>query len=182
MYTSDVQEVDLQVKSIKRVLHQRAESNWQNLYDKTKGLQRTKLDLFYKTNTEFGLSVYLSSPLSFKERRALTKFRTSSHNLPIETNRYEGIDDRNHRLCPLCNEAVGDEAHYLTECSFDPFVKLRSPLTSLVSNKFPDFSTLNKTEKAVFLLDNSDVQILSHVGRVAHEVMKTFTDIRSTIR
>ena len=182
MYTSDVQEVNLQVKSIKRVLHQRAVSNWQNLYDKTKGLQRTKLDLFCKTKTEFGLSLYLSSPLSFKERRALTKFRTSSHNLPIETDRYEGIDDRSHRLCPLCNEAIGDEAHYLTECSFDPFIILRSPLTSLVNKKFPDFSTLDKTEKAVFLLDNCDVQIQSHVGRVAHEVMKTFTDIRSATR
>ena len=128
------------------------------------------------------LSLYLSSHLTFKERRALTKFRTSSHNLPIETDRYEGIDDRNHRLCPLCNEAIGDEAHYLTECSFDPFVKIRSPMLSLVCNKFPAFPTLNKTEKAVFLIDNPDVQILSQLGRVAHEIMVTFTDIRSASR
>ena len=179
LYTSDIQEINLQVKSLKRVLHQRAVANWQNLYEKTNSLQRTKLDLFCKAKTEFGMSSYLSSPLSFKERRALTKFRTSSHNLPIETDRYEGIDDRNHRLCPLCNEAVGDEAHYLTECSFDPFVTLRLPMVSLVCNKYPNFPTLNKAEKAVFLLDNPDVQVLSHVGRVAHEIMTTFTNIRS---
>ena len=79
-------------------------------------------------------------------------------------------------------ETTGDEAHYLTECSFDPFVTLRLPLVSLVCNKYPDFPTLSKAEKAVLLLDNPDVQVLSHVGRVAHEIMTTFTNIRSEIR
>ena len=52
-------------------------------------------------------------------------------------------------------------------------------MVSLVCDKYPDFPTLNKAEKAVFLLDNPDVQVLSHVGRVAHEIMTTFTNIRS---
>ena len=126
--------------------------------------------------------MHLSSPLSFKERRALTKFRTSSHNLPVETARYEGVEDRNHRICPLCNEATGDEAHYLTECLFDPFLEMRTPLTDTVTKKFPHFPSLNKTEKTVFLLNNPDTQIQSQVGRFAHEIMDTFTDMITAYR
>ena len=83
---------------------------------------------------------------------------------------------------PLCNASIGDEAHYLTECTFAPFVELRSPMLSLVNNKSPNFLTLSKTDKAVFLLNNPDTQILSQVGKVAHEVMLTFTDIFSAKR
>ena len=182
LYTSDVQEINLKVKGIKRILQQKAVENWQNLHDKTSGRQDTKLGLFCKTKTEFGMSTYLSAPLTFKERRAITKLRTSSHNLPIETDRYEGIDNRSHRLCPLCNEATGDEAHYLTECSFEPFVRLRTPLLSLVCNKSQNFPSLSRDDKATLLLDNPDIQILSQVGKVAHEIMVTFTDMNSAKR
>ena len=165
-----------------RILQQKAVENWQNLHEKTSGRQDTKLGLFCKIKTEFGMSTYLSAPLTFKERRAITKLRTSSHNLPIETDRYEGIDNRSHRLCPLCNETTGDEAHYLTECSFEPFVRLRTPLLSLVCNKSQNFPSLSRDDKATLLLDNPDIQILSQVGKVAHEIMVTFTDMNSAKR
>ena len=161
------------------MLHDKAVENWGSTHEETKQLTRTKLDLFCKTKTDFGLSFHLNSQLNFKERRALTKFRTSSHNLPVETARYEGVEDRSHRLCPLCNEAIGDEAHYLTECSYEPFIELRTPLLTLVNNKYPNFPSLNKTDKTVHLLNNPDIQILAQVGKFAHEIMVTFTDMNS---
>ena len=182
LYTSDLQEVDLRVRSIKRILRQKAIENWLTTHEKTRGLERTKLDLFCQTKTEFGLSLHLSSPLNFKERRALTKFRTSCHNLPVETARYEGVENRNHRICPLCNEATGDEAHYLTECPFEPFVEIRTPLTAAVTKKFPHFPSLSKAEKTVCLLNNPHTQIQSQVGRFAHEIMDTFTDMITASR
>ena len=48
----------------------------------------------------------------------MTKFRTSNHNLPIETGRWKNIE-RADRLCTLCEcEDVGDEYHYLFICNY----------------------------------------------------------------
>ncbi len=46
----------------------------------------------------------------------ILKFKTSNHNLPVETGRWQNIlpEDRH---CQLCNSlAVGDEFHYLFRC------------------------------------------------------------------
>ena len=182
LYTSDIQEINFGVKNIKRILYQKSIANWQMTHEKTRNLQHTKMDLFCKTKTAFGISLHLSSPLSFKERRALTKFRTSSHNLPVETARYEGTENRSHRLCPFCNEDIGDEAHYLTECSYDPFQTLRLPMIDKVTKKFPMYQSMSKTEKTVFLLGNLDIQILSVVGRYAHEIMEAFRETNTASR
>ena len=177
LYSSDVREINLRIKSITRILHQKAEANWLTKHHKTQNLPRSKMDLFCKIKTEHGLSNYLESSLNFRERRALSKFRISAHNLPVETGRYKGIDDRNSRICPLCNTAVGDEAHYLIDCSFRNIVEMRHQLYTKISNKSPNFSTMSKTEKTIFLLDNPDKQTLSQVGNFAHKIMELFTDV-----
>jgi hypothetical protein len=51
-----------------------------------------------------------------KYRTALTRFRTSSHNLFIETGRYENIP-REQRLCKSCNmKQIESEYHFLLVC------------------------------------------------------------------
>ena len=55
--------------------------------------------------------------------RYIVKLRTSNHNLPIEKGRYCNID-RKDRICTLCEgNKLGDEYHYIMECSF--FTELR---------------------------------------------------------
>ena len=45
------------------------------------------------------------------------RFRTTNHYLPIETGRWRNID-RGNRYCNLCNcQKLGDEYHYVLECS-----------------------------------------------------------------
>ena len=44
------------------------------------------------------------------------KFRTQNHKLPIEIGRWQNIE-RNERLCNLCRNVIGDEFHYILECS-----------------------------------------------------------------
>ena len=182
LYTTDLREINMQIRNIKRILQQKAQTNWLAIHNKTKNLDRTKLDLFCKVKSVFGLSFYLSSPLSFKERKALSNFRTSSHNLPVETARYQQITDREHRLCPLCNESVGDEAHYLTECSYETFKTSRAILYTLVCRKSPGFANMSKIDKTVFLLDNTDTQILAQVGKFAHEMMEMCRGINKGFR
>ena len=182
LYTADPQEVSLQVRKVKHALKKKAEQHWFETHRKVSTAERTKLDLFCHVKKMIGLSHHLVYPLTFKERRAISKFRTSAHNLPVETGRYLGIKDRSQRLCPFCNKGVGDEIHYVTECKFHAFTKLRSPLFSAVSTKFPHFSVMNKADKTVFLLDNTDVNTLTQVGKFAHGIMEVFTEINEGAR
>ena len=56
--------------------------------------------------------------LSFKCRKSLAKFRRSNHNFPIEKGRRHGIP-RKKRIGTLSNtNAIGDEYHYMMECTY----------------------------------------------------------------
>ena len=47
----------------------------------------------------------------------MINFRTRSHKLPVETGSWHRIP-LNLRICTKCNNGIGDEFHYLFECSF----------------------------------------------------------------
>ena len=68
--------------------------------------------LYLKRN--FALrNIYLPSTL----RQRVLKFRLSNHRLPIQQRRYLGIP-RDERICTVCDSGeVGDEFHYLLNCS-----------------------------------------------------------------
>ena len=90
--------------------------------------------------------------LPFKYRKALTKFWTSNHNLPVEKGRHLGID-RNKRICELCQSgSIGDEFHYLFICA--KFEKQRKKYLNLTySSKYvPDHIALNRlfNDEALF--------------------------------
>ena len=66
--------------------------------------------------TQHGFENYLTK-LSFLQRRALCKFRTGNHRLPISESRYRNsvIDTS----CNLCNSGqTCDEYHVLFKCSY----------------------------------------------------------------
>ena len=54
--------------------------------------------------------------LDDKDRQLLCKFRTCTHRLPIEIDRWQGIERKN-RTCNICNKnEIGDEFHYILQC------------------------------------------------------------------
>ena len=54
---------------------------------------------------------------NFEHRRAITKIRTSSHKLEIETGRWHNIQ-RTDRTCKNCAlDIVEDELHFLLDCT-----------------------------------------------------------------
>ena len=62
------------------------------------------------------LQFYLDRPVNFMYKPYICKYRTSAHNLNIETGRYYNID-RNQRYCNMCNaNALEDEYHFILEC------------------------------------------------------------------
>ena len=75
--------------------------------------------------TDFKLEDYLCK-LSDGLRRNMTRFRLSSHKLPIQQLRYIDVPRQN-RLCNLCNNGeVGDEFHYLFSCPHGEISLLRT--------------------------------------------------------
>ena len=73
---------------------------------------------------EFKLESYLLN-LSPYEREVLNKLRCCNLKLPIETGRWENIP-RENRLCQLCNlQNIGNEYHYLFECTNVNIERLR---------------------------------------------------------
>lgn len=52
-----------------------------------------------------------------KYRIPLTRFRCRNSNLPIEVGAHHNIE-RSKRVCPLCKKGIGDEYHYLLDCTF----------------------------------------------------------------
>ena len=87
--------------------------------------------------------------LSYRERCIMAKFRCRNHNLPIESGCRRGIP-RNLRICDLCKKDIGDEFHYIFNCSH--FTNLRNKLIKLIYRNSPsavNFDLLmNTTNKA----------------------------------
>ena len=67
--------------------------------------------------------------LNEDERRVLSKFRVSVHNLEIEKGRhFIGVKTED-RICKLCNTGVEDETHFLLQCPV-----LENKRTQIINN------------------------------------------------
>lgn len=90
--------------------------------------------------------------LSPKFRIELTKFRTSNHNLPIETGRWHNIQ-RHERYCTFCKTELGDEFHFLFVC--EHFKTLRKQLIHASFYNKPNIlklaKLLNSTNQTVLI-------------------------------
>ena len=105
---------DIEYKQFK-VMYKTKMRKWMTDEWKEKMEQQNKCSLYRNFKLEVGLEKYL---LHVKEpyRTSLLKFRTSTHNLPIETGRHEGVA-RNERVCTICKSGdLGDEYHYFFIC------------------------------------------------------------------
>ena len=95
---------------------------------------------------------------------ALTKLRTSSNQLRIETGRYQKLEEAD-RKCLLCNSGeVESEIHFLTQCPF--FEKKRKTFYTFVSkimslDKKSQFMKLMTCESQIILKKNWPVCLRS---------------------
>ena len=66
----------------------------------------------------------------------LVKFRTRNNRLPIEVGSWNNIE-LNNRKCELCNKnCIGDEFHYVIECSY--FTEYRKRFIKRQSYQYPN--------------------------------------------
>ena len=101
-----------------KVIKQRLEDmTSQRINEETYSNANSKLFFLGKIKNTFSRECYLKIN-NFENRRAISKLRTSSHDLQIETGRWRHID-RSARLCTKCNQnAIEDETHMVFDCTF----------------------------------------------------------------
>lgn len=100
------------LKSLKQRLNDTFIQNWESR------LQNSSRALFYKELSSFDYKQYLDIVSIKKFRIALTKLRSSSHRLEIETGRWARPKiERQNRKCKICSlDVIEDEFHFVLEC------------------------------------------------------------------
>ena len=85
---------------------------------------------------------------------AFAKFRTSCHNLEIKQGRHTNpITPFESRLCRICRE-IEDEIHFIIRRQLFETERLDLPFRA--GNRLQIFSTLNETQRLIFLMKSSD--------------------------
>ena len=96
----------------------------------------------------------------------MVRFRTGNHKMPIETGRWLNIELSN-RKCELCDkDTIGDEFHYLLECTF--FQRDRERFVPLYYFRRPNMMKFNS------LLNNHNEVCLSNLGKFMGIIIKHF--------
>ena len=100
-------------------------------------------------------------------RTALTSFRTSTHDLLIETGRYVDID-RNNRVCKSCNQnTVESEYHFLLVCT--KHKELRRKYLPPYYNSWPNlnkFTSIMTTTSKRILINLSKYLYYANENRI----------------
>ena len=109
------------------------------------------------------METYFSSLTVRAHRVALSKFRTSSHQLKIETGRYQKLAEKE-RICPLCpGKNVENEQHFLIECSY--FQEKGGRFFTLINKIDKQFELLDGNKKFIYLMTTNSSIILRKLGQ-----------------
>jgi hypothetical protein len=104
---------------------------------------------------------YLSL-LPLEQRKSLSRFRISAHNLAIERGRYARPPTPiENRTCPQCPDKVEDELHVLTECS--SLTNDRASLFTDIIRICPQFEYLDNEQSFIYMM-SADGEVIKLVA------------------
>ena len=130
-----------------------------------------------RTYDKFKSSLVIEPYLYMKNRKywvAVAQLRTSPHTLAIERGRYSRLKVQIcDRTCNVCG-ILEDETHFLIHCS--PYKRERGVLFSNVLEFHPGFSDMSDENKFIFLLGNTDQQVLTWMGKFIYKSLKIRTE------
>ena len=151
IYSQTSFSLDDTIKYLKMSLLHKDQANW-----KSTCLPLQKLRTFNKFKDFTSDSPHIFKPLSFMQRKTLSKFRLGLLHLRIETARF--IRPRvppEERLCLICNNGeVEDECHFLLVCN--KFEQLRQVLFSRIPD-LNSFRALDAINKLKFLINDPNL-------------------------
>ena len=131
-----------------------------------------KLRTYKLFKKDFRLENYLIEIENTKHALALTHFRISSHNLRIETGRYDQRKIKpEERLCIYCrSQAVEDEQHFLLQCPLHN--NERSLLLETVNAMIPRFHLLPENEKFSAVMQSKAPKLMKALGNYIFTCLK----------
>ena len=106
----------------------------------------------------------------------MAKFRTSSHTLPVEVDRYSNIP-RSARVCIFGCNSVGDEAHYLLECKNPAIRDIYLPYVNRFFSQNEAISKMDNDTKMVAILSEANDELLWTTGKLCYKVLARFKEI-----
>ena len=148
---------------------------WKNelFSDSRSGKGGNKLRTYRLFKDKFGYEAYLNWG-NFCQRRLITKFRISCHNLEIEQGRYKNVP-ADQRICKLCNQNVEDEIHFLLECN--SLSQIRKVIIDEIILKYPNLNQLDNKQKFIWLFTAEENFIYSQL----HLLLTKLFDARNNI-
>ena len=123
-----------------------------------------------------GREAYLTDITNSNHRRALTKFRLSSHTLEIERGRYNQTPPEK-RFCIYCKnmtgkEAVENEEHFLFHCPMSKELRIKYLPKSVIEN-----ICLTDKQKLIHIMTNKNISTTAKYIFLASEHRKTTLDV-----
>ena len=153
---------DIPTNKLRGIIHEIHQAKWME------GLNMsTKADTFKSFKTRVKFEMYLEDVKNRKHRVAMTKLRTSDHNLMIEEGRrLRPRIERSLRKCPACPQSVEDECHFLTTCLM---YKNREDIFLIMERTIPSLKCMNNKAKFLFLLSQEDIKINTDLAACIYE-------------
>ena len=175
-----MQYINIDVKKVKNMkidlqsliyskLKQKYNFVWRSeIYDRNNKQGGNKLRTYRLFKDNISLEKYLLI-LNEDERRVLTKFRVSAHNLEIEKGRYIGVKTED-RICKLCNTGVEDETHFLLQCPV--LENKRTQIINNIKNVNTNFNNLPNKSKLIWLMSSEDNFIIKNTSSLLCSLFK----------
>ena len=168
----NISQDDMEICDFENIFKNMFLSNWVKETDLS--AIEGKLGVFAKCKIGFNFAQYLQGKAYPTYKSALAKFRTSSHSLPIERERYTKTR-RAERMCSLGCDSIGDEAHYLLECKHPSIIEVSKPLLTKLFPLDSGIGKMSNDDKLVHILSSDHCINIS--GKLCHKVLKRYNDI-----
>ena len=156
----------------------RAINSVENIEWKLRMRDSPKTTAYAEFKLTWGIEKYLVNIPNRKLRVIYSKFRLSDHNLMIEQGRrVRPRIPRWKRGCPVCDNVVESEMHFLINC---PSHKSeRQILFKHINKKYPHFSKLDAPGKFLFLLSQDDteltIELIKYINRWSNSPTRSHT-------
>jgi hypothetical protein len=143
------------------VTHEIFQKKW-----KEKLADSTKADSYalFKPDMKFESYLYHNNR---KERVMMTKLRLSDHKLMVEVGRHRRpLVPRPERKCNMCEDAVEDETHFLTDCRL---YGNRDKYWDVIYNIVPQISLHSNTDRFSYIMTQEDSELTKIILKMVYE-------------
>jgi hypothetical protein len=162
-HNQDTFSINSLTKAVFTKLRDRYLNYWYaNLHNDEGNPNGNKLRTFRKFKVQYQLEQFLLTDVDKWALHDFIKIRISNSKLLIETGRH--IKSSNgcklplaQRICPLCNDGVEDEFHFVLKCNL--LAHERSVMVSNICECMPSFILMDNETKLCFIMGNSDPDI-----------------------